>query len=87
MSAYNLLENRKTMEHERDSDTNCNCGTQYSHQKISIGTKRLGNSRINGNHPNYCIIKTIQHIEKSPVDLRRLAVTQIPVENYEPTLV
>ena len=33
-----------------------------------------------GDHPNYYIIDNGQHAEKSPGDLRRLAVTQTPVK-------
>ena len=34
----------------------------------------------NRDHPNKSIIKIDQNTEKSPGDLRRLAVTQIPVK-------
>ena len=37
-------------------------------------------------HSNYCIIENGQNTEKSPGDLRRLAVTQTPVENHRLTL-
>ena len=40
-----------------------------------------------GDPPNYGIIEIGQNTEKSPVDFRRLAVTQTPVENYQLTLV
>ena len=33
--------------------------------------------------PNYSIIENGQNIEKSPGDLRRLAVTQTPVRNHQ----
>ena len=42
--------------------------------KDSTGTKRLGNKRASGDHPNYSI-KIGQNTEKSSGDLRRLAVT------------
>ena len=35
-----------------------------------------------GDHPNYSIIENGQNTEKSPGDLRRLAVTQTPVKNH-----
>ena len=54
---------------------------------ISTRTGGLGNNRRSGDHPNYCITEISQNIEKSPGDLRRLAVTQTPEENYELTLV
>ena len=34
-------------------------------------------------HPNYYIIASSQNTEKSPGDLRRLAVTQTPVKVYQ----
>ena len=43
--------------------------------------------RTSGDHPNYSIIMVGQNTEKSPEDLRRLAVTQTPVENHQLTLV
>ena len=33
------------------------------------------NKKKSGDHPNYCIIEIGQNTEKSPGDLRRLAVT------------
>ena len=40
----------------------------------------LRNKRTSGDHPNYCSVEIGQNTEKSPGDLRRLAVTQSPVE-------
>ena len=37
---------------------------------------------ISGDHPNYCISEIGRNIEKSPRDLRRLAVTQTPVKDH-----
>ena len=39
-----------------------------------------------GDHPNDSIIENSQNTEKSPGDLRRLAVTQTPVKNHRLTL-
>ena len=36
-----------------------------------------------GDHPNYSIIKVCENTAKGPGDLRRLAVTQIPVEDNQ----
>ena len=36
-----------------------------------------------GDHPNDSIIENGQNTEKSPRDLRRLAVTQTPVEDLQ----
>ena len=47
----------------------------------TLGTvcKGLKNG-LKENHPNYSLAKISQNIEKSPGDLRRLAVTQTPVK-------
>ena len=52
---------------------------------ITKGTKAggLGNKRTSGDHSNYSIVEIRQNTEKSPGDLRRLAVTQTPVENHQ----
>ena len=47
----------------------------------------LGNKRTSGDHPNYIIIEIGLNTEKSPGELSRLAVIQIPVRNYRLTLV
>ena len=78
-----LLENLKTMEHEGDGDTNCNWCTRYSHQRNG----GYGNKRTSGDHPNYSIFEIDQNTDKSPVNLRRLTVTQIPVRNHQLTQV
>ena len=72
---------------EGDGDMNCNRCTRSSHQKIDKATGRLGNKRRRGEHPDYSIIKIRQNTEKSPGDLRKLAVTQTQVENHQLTLV
>ena len=46
--------------------------------RITKGTGGLGSWRTSGDHPNYYIINNGQNTEKSPGDLRRLAVTQTP---------
>ena len=46
------------------------------------GTGGLGSWRTSGYHSNYCIIANGQNTEKSPGDLRRLAVTQTPVKDH-----
>ena len=52
---------------------------------LSKGTGGRANKRISGDHPNYSIIEIGQNTEKSPGDLRRLAVTQIPVKDHKLT--
>ena len=41
---------------------------------------------MSGDHPNYRIIGNGQNTEKSPGDLRRLAVTQTPVKDHQQKL-
>ena len=72
------------MEHEGDGDTDCDWCTWNSLQKIGIGTGRLGNKRTSWDCPDYSIIKISQ---KSPGELRRLAVTETPVRNHQLALV
>ena len=50
----------------------------YIHQRIIKGTGGLGGKRTSGDHPNYNVIKNGQNTEKSPGNLKRLAVTQTP---------
>ena len=71
------------MEPESDDYTNCNWYSGYSHERI---VTRTGNNGMGGDHPNYSIVEIGQNTEKSPGDLRRLAVTQTPVENHQLTL-
>ena len=42
---------------------------------IGTGTGRLGKKRGSGDQPSYSIVKIGQNTEKSPGDLRSLAVT------------
>ena len=41
---------------------------------------------MSGDHTNYNIIENSQNTEKSPEDLRRLAVTQTSVKDHQLTL-
>ena len=75
------------MEHEGDGDTNCNWCIRNNPQRLGNGTGKLGNKRTSGDHPDYNIIKAGQNTEKSSGNLRKLAVTQTPVENHQPWLV
>ena len=68
------------MEHESDSDTNCNWFTRYTHQRIFTRIGGLGNKRMSGDHLNYSIVEIGQNTKLSPGDLKGLAVTQILVE-------
>ena len=48
---------RKTVEHESDSDPNCNWCCWYRHQRIGKRTGGLENNGTSGDHLNYRIIK------------------------------
>ena len=74
---------KKTEEPESGSYTNCNWFSWYSHQRIDTRTEGLGNNRTCGDCPNYSIIEISQNTEKSARDLRRLAVTQIPMNDCQ----
>ena len=55
----------------------------------AFGTVTKGLLKVletSGDHPNYSIIENGQNTEKSPGDLRKLAVTQTPVKDYQLTL-
>ena len=49
----------------------------------AFGIVTKGLLKETGDHPNYCIIENGQNTEKSPGDLRRLAVTQTLVEDHQ----
>ena len=67
--------NEKTVEHESYVYTDCNLCSWESHQKINKETRGLENKRKSEDYQNYCITEIGQNTEKSPGDLRRLAVT------------
>ena len=75
------------MEHESDSDANCSLRTWYRKHRIVTDIVGLGIKRTNWHHPNYSIVEIGQNTKKSPGDLRRLTVTQTPVEKHQLTLV
>ena len=74
------------MEHESDDYTNCNWCSWYSDQRTGARTGELENNGTGGDCPNYSIIEIGQNIAKSAGDLRRLAITQTPVKDYQLTL-
>ena len=47
------------------------------------GTEGLGNKRTSGDHQNSYLIENDQNTEKSPGDLRRLALIQTPVKYHQ----
>ena len=72
---------------ECEGDTNCNHCIWNNPQSIDKDTRKLGNQRTSRNHADYSINNIGQNTEKSPGDLKRLAVTQTPVKNHELILV
>ena len=74
------------MEHEGDCDTDCNWCTRYSHQRIDKRIRGLANKRTSRDHLNYGIVEIKQNTEKSPGELKRLAVSQTPVKDHQLTL-
>ena len=80
------LVTEKTVEHESDYNTNCNWCSWNSHQRIDIRTGGPGKNGIGKDCPNCSIIEMGQNTEKSPGDLRWLAVTQTQVENHQLTI-
>ena len=75
------------MEHDCDGDTSCNWCTWNDRHRFRKRFETIGNQWKNREHPNYSIIKIGQNIEKSPVDLRRLALPQTPGKKHQLTLV
>ena len=55
-------------------------------KELLKGLEDFGSWRQSGDHPNNSIIENGQNTEKSPGDLRRLAVTQSPVKEHQLTL-
>ena len=67
----------------RPDDTNCDCYLWYSHQRNGTMTGGLGYNGKSADCPNYSIFENGQNTEKSPGDLRRLAVTQTPEKDHQ----
>ena len=69
---------KKDLKHEGDDDISCNwC--------VWNGSKRprIGNQKMNRDHPDYTIVEIDQNTQKSPGDQWRLAVTQTPIKKYQ----
>ena len=77
----------KAMEHEGDGDTNCYWCTWNVLRRLGKGAGRVGNWCTSRDNPYQSIVEIDQNTEKSPEDLRRLAVTQTPVKDKLLTLV
>ena len=72
------------MNNNNDNNNNNN-NTDNNNNRFGSGTEGLGNKKTRGNHQSYSIVDIGQNTEKSPWDLRRLAVTQTPVKNLQLT--
>ena len=57
------------------------CTPRKNQENISKGTGVVRSWQMSGDHPNNNITENGQNTEKSPEDLRRLAVTQTPVKD------
>ena len=56
-------------------------------QKINKGSGGLENKWTSGDYQNYYIIEISQNTDKSPGDLRRLALTQTRLKDHQSWLV
>ena len=75
------------MEHEGDGDTDCNWCTWNDAKRLGKGARGVRNRKASRDHPNYSIVRIGQNTEKSPGDMRRLAVTQARMKDHQLTLV
>ena len=80
-----VRELKKIVKHKSEVYTNYNLSSWLSHRRIIKETEGLGNKRMSGDHPNYCTTEISQNTEKSPGDLRRLAVAQTSVKDHRLT--
>ena len=64
-----------------------NDNNQNNPQRLGKGNGRLENKGRSEDHAKYSIIKIGQHTGKSPGDLKRLAVTQTPMNYHQLMLV
>ena len=79
-------ESKKELEGEGDDYISCNWCVWNNNERLTKGIGGLGGWWTSGDHPHYYIIENGQNTEKSPGDLRSLAVTQSPVKNHQLTL-
>ena len=62
----------KTVEHDRDGDTNCNWGSRYSHQRIGKGTGWTENKNTREDHPNDRSARILRRVLETWGDLLSL---------------
>ena len=80
-----LARELKTMEHESDGDANHNRSKWKNPKRIGKGTGGL--EKKSGDYPDYNITNFGQNAQKSPGDLKRLAITPTPTRNHQLKLV
>ena len=85
INTLTLPGNYKSVEHESDVYINCNWCSWYSYWRIIKETGGIGNKRTSGDRPDNYITDVGQNTEKSPGDLRILAVTQTSVKDHQLT--
>ena len=74
---------KKTIEHECDNYTNSDWCFCYINSRTIKGTGGLGRWWTSGDYLNDNVLEDGQNTEKSPEDLRRLAVTQTPMRDHQ----
>ena len=67
----------KVVELDVEIYTSYSWGNRNGPQELGEGTRVIVNLKTNWDHPNYCIVKIDQNIEKNHVDLRKRIVTNI----------
>ena len=77
---------KKAGEQKSNGDTDCKWRTWNNPWMFYEEVRRVGNRRTNRDQPNYSIVEIVQNTEKSPGDLRRLAVTYTPMKDHQQTL-
>ena len=82
-----LARELKTFENESDGDAKSIRGARYSHRRIGKETGGIGYKSTSGDHPDSNLIKIDHNTEKCPGNLRRPAVTQTSLEDYQLALV
>ena len=83
---FNLgRELKKSVEHESDDYTNWNLCCWNTHKKIGTRREWLINNAMGYDCLNNSIVEIAKNHEKSPRDLKSLAIIQTPVENHQLT--
>ena len=86
---YSDLERKqkKAIKHTGDGGAYCSWCSWSASQSLGEGTGGTGNQWKNQNHSDYSNIEISKNTEESPGELRRLAITLIPMNDHQQTLV